>query len=52
MKRWAGYVAQMGEKRNAYRMLVGEVEGKRPPGGPRPKWADTIKIDLKKYRME
>jgi hypothetical protein len=28
--RWAGNVAQMGEKRNAYRLLVGKPEGKRP----------------------
>jgi hypothetical protein len=27
--RWAGYVARMGEKRNAYRILVGNPEGKR-----------------------
>jgi hypothetical protein len=33
--RWAGHVAQMGEKRNAYRLLVGEPEGKRPLGRPR-----------------
>jgi hypothetical protein len=26
--RWAGHVAQMGEKRNAYRLLVGKPEGK------------------------
>jgi hypothetical protein len=30
--RWAGHVAQMGEKRNAYRLLVGKPEGKRPLG--------------------
>jgi hypothetical protein len=30
--RWAGYVAQMGSKRNAYRILVGKPEGKRPLG--------------------
>jgi hypothetical protein len=29
---WAGHVARMGEKRNAYRILVGEPEGKRPLG--------------------
>jgi hypothetical protein len=29
-KWWAGHVAQMGEKRNAYRLLVGKPEGKRP----------------------
>jgi hypothetical protein len=28
--RWAGHVAQMGENRNAYRLLVGKPEGKRP----------------------
>jgi hypothetical protein len=33
--RWAGHVARMGEKRNAYRILVGEPEGKRPLGRPR-----------------
>jgi hypothetical protein len=27
---WAGHVAQMGEKRNAYKILVGKPEGKRP----------------------
>jgi hypothetical protein len=33
--RWAGLVARMGEKRNAYRLLVGKPEGKRPLGKPR-----------------
>jgi hypothetical protein len=33
--RWAGHVARMGEKRNAYRLLVGNPEGKRPLGRPR-----------------
>jgi hypothetical protein len=28
--RWAGHVAQIGEKRNAYRILVGKPKGKRP----------------------
>jgi hypothetical protein len=30
--RWAGHVARMGEERNAYRLLVGNPEGKRPLG--------------------
>jgi hypothetical protein len=30
--RWAGHVARMREKRNAYRLLVGKPEGKRPLG--------------------
>jgi hypothetical protein len=33
--RWAGHVARVGEKRNAYRLLVGKPEGKRPLGRPR-----------------
>jgi hypothetical protein len=36
----------MGEKRNAYRLLVGEAEGKRPLGRPRRRWVDNIRIDL------
>jgi hypothetical protein len=44
--RWAGHVARMGEKRNAYRLLVGTPEGKRPLGKPRRRWVDNIKRDL------
>ncbi|KAJ4445854.1 hypothetical protein ANN_12539 [Periplaneta americana] len=44
--RWAGYVARMGESRNAYRGLVGRPEGKRPLGRPRRRWKNNIKIDL------
>jgi hypothetical protein len=35
---WAGHVVQMGEKRNAYRILVGKPEGKRPLGRPGHRW--------------
>jgi hypothetical protein len=38
--RWAGHVARMMEKRNAYRILVGNPEGKRPQGRPRRRWVD------------
>jgi hypothetical protein len=44
---WAGHVAQMGEMRNAYRILVGKPEGTRPLGRPRRRWVDDIKIDLR-----
>jgi hypothetical protein len=37
----------MREKRNAYRILVGKPEGKRPLGTPRRRWVDNIKIDLR-----
>jgi hypothetical protein len=40
-------VAQMGEKRNAYRMLVQKPEGKRPLGRLRCRWVDNIKMDLR-----
>ena len=33
--RWAGHVARVGERRCAYRALVGKPEGKRPLGRPR-----------------
>jgi hypothetical protein len=36
-----------GEKRNAYRILVGKPEGKRPLGRPRRRWVDNIKMALK-----
>jgi hypothetical protein len=45
--RWAGHVARMGEKRIAYRILVGNPEGKRPLGRPRRRWVDNIKMDLR-----
>jgi hypothetical protein len=44
--RWAGHVARTGEKRNAYRLLVGKPEGKRPLGSPRRRWVYNIRIDL------
>jgi hypothetical protein len=37
----------MGETRNAYRILVGKPEGKRPLGRPRRRWVDNIKRDLR-----
>jgi hypothetical protein len=41
--RWAGHVARMGTKMNAYRILV----GKRPLGRSRRRWVDNIKINLR-----
>ena len=36
----------MDQSRNAYRVLVGKPEGKRPLGRPRHRWEDNIKMDL------
>jgi hypothetical protein len=44
--RWVGNVAWMWEKRNAYRLLVGKPEGKRPLGRHRRRWVDNIRMDL------
>jgi hypothetical protein len=50
--RWVVHVARMGEKRNAYRILVGKPERKRPLGRPRRRrWEDNIRMDLKRERM-
>jgi hypothetical protein len=45
--RLAGYVARIREKRNAYMILVGKPERKRPLGRRRRRWVDNIKIVLR-----
>jgi hypothetical protein len=45
--RWVGQVAQLGEGRGMYRVLVGRCEGKRPLGRPTHRWEDNIKMDLR-----
>jgi len=37
----------MGKMRNAYKILVGKPEGKRPFGRPRRSWENNVKMDLK-----
>jgi hypothetical protein len=39
-----------GERRNAYRILVGKPEGKRPLGRRRRRWLDNIKMDIRGLR--
>jgi hypothetical protein len=45
--RWAGTVVRMGDKKNAYRIVVGKPDGKRPLGRLRRRWVKNNKIDLR-----
>jgi len=44
--RWAGHAVHMGERSGIYRVLVGKLEGKRPPGRPRHRLENNIKMNL------
>jgi hypothetical protein len=44
--RWAEHIVRM-ERNNAYRILMGRPEGKRPLGRPRHKLENNIKIDYR-----
>jgi hypothetical protein len=49
---WSGHVTRMGEMRNAYKIVVGKPEGKRPLGRPRRRWEDNIIMDLTEIMWE
>jgi hypothetical protein len=49
--RLAGHVARMREKKNAYKILAGKPEGKRPFGIPTRRWEDNIKMHLRKIGL-
>ena len=42
-------MTHVGERRGAYRVLVGKPERKRPLEKPRRRWKDNVKMDFKKY---
>jgi hypothetical protein len=44
--RWAGHVARMGDRRGAYRVLVGRPEGKRAHVRRNHRWENNRKVDL------
>jgi hypothetical protein len=50
--RWTGHVAQMGEGRGVHKVLVGRAESKRPLGGPRRRWEDNIKMNLREIGID
>jgi hypothetical protein len=45
-------VARMGERRGAYRFLVGRPEGKRPLGRRKRRWEDSIRMDLREIGID
>jgi hypothetical protein len=50
--RWAEHVERMGEMRNAYKILFGKPEGKRPRGRIKRRLEDNIKVDLRELEWE
>jgi len=50
--RWAGRVACMGEVRNAYIILVGKPDGKRPLGESRRRWKDNNRKNFRDIKWE
>jgi hypothetical protein len=50
--RWAGHVARMRDGRGVYRVFVRSPEGNRPPGRPRRRWEDNIKMELREIGID
>jgi hypothetical protein len=50
--RLEGQVERMGAVRNAYNILVGKPEGKRPLERPRLRWEDNLRTDLREIKWE
>jgi hypothetical protein len=44
---WAGHMAHIRERRGAYNVLVGKPEGNKALEGPRHRWEDNIKMNVK-----
>jgi hypothetical protein len=47
IKRWVGHGARIGEVRNAYKILVGKPEGKKPLGRHRCRWKANVRMNLR-----
>jgi hypothetical protein len=50
--RWEGHDALTEEIRNAYEILVGKPEGKRPCRRPSCRWEDSNRMDLREVEWE
>jgi hypothetical protein len=50
-KRWAGHAARMVEMRNAFEVLVVQLEARRPLERPRRRWEDSTKLSLKEIGL-
>jgi hypothetical protein len=50
--KWTGHGTRVVEKRNTYRVSIGETWSKEPPGRPSSRWEDNIKMDLKEMRSD
>jgi hypothetical protein len=50
--RWAWNLARIRKRRNAYRILVGKPDGRRPLGRPRRRWVTNIKMDLREIEWD
>jgi hypothetical protein len=50
--KWIGPAACKGEIRNAYSILVGKPEGRRPLGSPKHGWGNNIRMDLREICWE
>ena len=48
--RWAERVARVGERKDAYRILVGKPEGRRPRGRHRRRWEDNTKMNTREVK--
>jgi hypothetical protein len=49
--KWAWHVARLREKKGVCRVLVEELEGKRPPGIPRNRWENKIKKEIQEVGL-
>lgn len=50
--RWEGHVARLGKMTNPCTVITGKPEGKGPPGRPKRRSEDNIKLDVRKVGCE